>query len=505
MAKQNQSNHNLVPIFINSEYSSILIIGHHFNKALETVLTNFSSNNILILSTQENILDGLLQKHPNISIENRLPQKSDFEKSSMVFVCGIDDGVDDIKTWATETNSLIHFSEQPELSNFSLGNLIDKGHLSIGLLAEDVSPGTMHKITNAIDEIIPNEIDELLDNLSVIGKSGRKALRKKVSVINKFTKEISKHEEYVDPFSQLENTSRAAKSAQNKANVYLGIVGFLVCIVLFFITIYEFNLYPDVKSFLGQDNHIFYWMVLVGFLAEIIAGSMGMGYGVICTTILLLLNVPPPVVSASIHSAESFTSAAGSISHYKLGNVNMKLVKSLAPFAIGGAIVGAVLLTYLGEHYAHIVKPIISLYTLYIGLNILIKTTRKKKVHRSNRKKSNLKVLGSVGGFIDSFAGGGWGPLVTGSLIKDGRTPRFVVGSSTFAKFLLTITSAVTFVLTIGVHHWNIILGLLLGGIITAPFSALLTAKLPVKKMTIFISILVIVMSSISIYKSLFL
>src|SRR5262245_61795748 len=78
---------------------------------------------------------------------------------------------------------------------------------------------------------------------------------------------------------------------------------------------------------LHKDNHLFFWMLFVGFAAEIVAGSMGMGYGVICTTILLILNVPPPVVSASIHSAESFTSAAGTLSHWQLGNINKKLTK----------------------------------------------------------------------------------------------------------------------------------------------------------------------------------
>ena len=104
-----------------------------------------------------------------------------------------------------------------------------------------------------------------------------------------------------------------------------------------------------------------------------------MGYGVICTTVLLLLNVPPPpVVSASIHSAESFTTAAGSISHYKLGNVNKKMVWILVPVAILGAIIGAFTLSHFGEHYAHIVKPIIACYTLYLGANILKNAFKKK-------------------------------------------------------------------------------------------------------------------------------
>jgi len=133
--------------------------------------------------------------------------------------------------------------------------------------------------------------------------------------------------------------------------------------------------------------------------------------------------------------------------------------------------------------------------------------SRKKSPQNGNgqKKKTNITVLGLIGGFIDSFGGGGWGPLVTGTFIKNGRTPRYVIGSSTAAKFILTVVSAITFIFTVGIHHWNIVAGLLIGGIITAPFSALLTAKLPIRKMFIAVGIVVIIMSLITIYRSLFL
>nr|WP_305051551.1 sulfite exporter TauE/SafE family protein [Elizabethkingia bruuniana] len=169
-----------------------------------------------------------------------------------------------------------------------------------------------------------------------------------------------------------------------------------------------------------------------------------------------------------------------------------------------GAIIGAFTLSHFGEHYAHIVKPIIACYTLYLGANILKNAFKKKGAAVKTKRKTNLRILGLAGGFIDSFAGGGWGPLVTGTLMKDGRTPRYAVGSSTVAKFLLTVTSAITFIFTIGIHHWNIVLGLLLGGIFTAPFSAMLTAKLPTKKMFIVVGTVVIVMSLTTIVKALF-
>jgi len=281
---------------------------------------------------------------------------------------------------------------------------------------------------------------------------------------------------------------------------------FFVTVVLLFILIfsmYELGYLDELLTVLAKDHYIFYWMMLVGFLAEIVAGSMGMGYGVICTTTLLFLNIPPHIVSASIHSAESFTTAAGSISHIKLKNVSKNLVKKLAIPAVIGAVIGALCLTYLGEYYSKITKTIIAFYTLYLGFQIL-SNAFKKKQSKALKRKTNLTRLGLIGGFIDSFAGGGWGPLVTGTLIKNSFTPRFAVGSSTVAKFILTLTAAVTFFFTLGIQHWNIILGLLLGGIVTAPFSAMLTAKLPVKSMFVVIGLLVIVMSSITIYKSVF-
>jgi uncharacterized protein len=296
------------------------------------------------------------------------------------------------------------------------------------------------------------------------------------------------------------------KPWQRGMNRYLLTIGVLVIVASIILALFINGELNSLLQVLSKDHHIFYWMLLVGFLAEIVAGSMGMGYGVICTTILLILNIPPPVISATIHSAESFTTAAGSISHYKFGNVNKKLTKRLAIPAIIGAVCGALLLTYVGERYAKMTKPIIGAYTLYLGIRIIQNAFRKKDTNGGiKKKKTNITALGLVGGFIDSFGGGGWGPLVTGTFIKNGRTPRYVIGSSTIAKFILTVASAITFIFTVGIHHWNMVLGLLLGGVITAPFSAMLTSKLPVKKMFVVVGIVVIVMSAITICRSIFL
>lgn len=299
-------------------------------------------------------------------------------------------------------------------------------------------------------------------------------------------------------------TSDISKRAKQKSFWYTLGIGLFALIAITLCFLHQMELTDDILLVLSQNNHRFYWMLLVGFCAEIVAGSMGMGYGVICTTILLVLNVSPPAISASIHTAETFTSAAGSLSHFKLKNVNKKLVQKLAIPAVVGAIIGAIALTYLGERYAKAAKPFIAAYTIYLGIQILKNGLKKSQKTDTKHQKTNINLLGFSGGFIDSFAGGGWGPLVTGTLIKSGRIPRYVIGSSTVAKFILTITSAITFVITIGIKHWDIVLGLLIGGIITAPFSAMLTSKLPTKKIFFIVGCLVVFLGCVTICKSIF-
>ena len=213
---------------------------------------------------------------------------------------------------------------------------------------------------------------------------------------------ITHSNEVVSTVSELVSSRR---KVLNKYMVALSVVALIVFFTYFFLSAEQLS---QLQLALQKDNHLFYWMLLVGFSAEVVAGSMGMGYGVICTTILLVLNVPPPVISASIHSAESFTSAAGSISHWQLGNINKKLVKSLAIPAIIGAVIGALLLTYVGERYAKMTKPFIAFYTMYLGIRI-IQNAFSSKDNSAKKKKVNITFLGLIGGFIDSFGGGGWG------------------------------------------------------------------------------------------------
>ncbi|NIF05141.1 TSUP family transporter [Chryseobacterium sp. Tr-659] len=500
---------SLYPIFLKLEKLSLLIIGggHVALEKLESVLGNSPETSIRLVAKEISPeIKALQSLYPNIELFERVYHNDDFNNTDVAIIAVNDlEVAGKIREDAQRNNVLVNIADKPDLCDFYLGSIVKKGSLKIAISTNGKSPTIAKRLRETFTETIPEEMDLVLDNMQNIRNQLKGDFNYKVKELNKITTQYLADGPVstAKPDMEIEKLINITKTAQRKANIYLAIIGVMLLLGVFGLVIYQFNLAGDIQQFLNKDGHIFYWMLFAGFMAEIVAGSMGMGYGVICTTILLLLNVPPPVVSASIHSAESFTTAAGGFSHYKLGNVNKKMVWVLFPLAIVGSIIGALTLSHYGEHYAHIVKPVIACYTLYLGVNILKNAFKDKKSGQvKTKRRTNLRVLGFVGGFIDSFAGGGWGPLVTGTLIKEGRIPRYVVGSSTVAKFLLTVTSAITFIFTIGIHHWNIVLGLLLGGVFTAPFSAMLTTKLPTKKMFVVVGIVVILMSLVTIVKS---
>jgi len=268
-------------------------------------------------------------------------------------------------------------------------------------------------------------------------------------------------------------------------------------------TIYTAETFVPLQNYLAQDNYLFYWMILAGCGAEIVAGSMGMGYGVICATILLMMNVDPRAISGSIHASETITSAAGSISHFKLKNMDKELIKRLLVPAIIGTIFGALLLLYLGDEgsrWAKFTKPFIAIYTIILGVKILYNGFRGKVTN----KEVKIVPLGLFAGFVDAFTGGGWGPLVTSAFIKNGHTPRYVIGVSTFTNFAITVVSTLIFITVPEAINWRIALGLIIGGVLTAPVSALVTSKLHTRKIFFIIGALIILMGLATIYKAIF-
>lgn len=247
----------------------------------------------------------------------------------------------------------------------------------------------------------------------------------------------------------------------------------------------------------GLRSNLFWLALAVGLGAQIIDGALGMAYGITATTFLLGIGVPPAAASASVHLAEVFTTGFSGLSHWRMGNINKPLfLRLVIPGMIGG-VVGAYVVT---QFDGKTLKPWISAYLLCMGFYILSKAFRAIKVRHEPPR--HIAPLALTGGFVDSVGGGGWGPVVTTSLVGTGQDPRTTIGSVNAAEFFLSIAGASAFAVLGGFGHWPVIAGLVVGGLFAAPFAAWLCRHLPTKSLLLVVGILISGLSAVNLFKS---
>ncbi|WP_421730421.1 sulfite exporter TauE/SafE family protein [Brevundimonas sp.] len=235
--------------------------------------------------------------------------------------------------------------------------------------------------------------------------------------------------------------------------------------------------------------HDFLIFLLVGFLAQSVDGALGMAYGVISSTVLLAFGVPPATASAAVHAAEVFTTAASAGSHTVNKNVNWKLFAPLVAGGVVGGVLGAFVLTSID---GDILKPWITVYLSIMGLVIIWRATKKTRERAFPIKFSGP--LGLVGGFFDAIGGGGWGPTVTTTMVGSGQDPRISIGTTNTAEFFVTAAISATFLTALLTGHWDqaegitshasSIAGLILGGLIAAPFAGIIARIAPRQVLT---------------------
>jgi len=248
----------------------------------------------------------------------------------------------------------------------------------------------------------------------------------------------------------------------------------------------EFSIDGLVSGF-DTDFLIFF---AIGVFAQLVDGTLGMGYGATSTSFLLAYGVPPVISSTGVHVAEMFTTGASAISHHKFGNINKKLVKHLLIPGVLGSIAGAYLLSDVIN--GDVIKPFIAVYMIVLAIIIIKKALAKTIVKKKTKK---LGILATFGGFMDAVGGGGWGPIVTSTLLGRGRNPRYTIGSVNAAEFAISFASGITFMLFGGIHGWQVIIGLILGGVIAAPLGAYLVNKIKRKPMMVAVGVLIILLS----------
>ena len=240
-------------------------------------------------------------------------------------------------------------------------------------------------------------------------------------------------------------------------------------------------------------SELFYWFILIGLGAQLVDGALGMAFGLVSSSVLLSLGVPPAAVSAAVHSAEVFTTGASGLSHLVAGNVDKRLFIRLAGAGALGGICGAYVLTQLP---ATIIRPLIYLYLFILALLILLRAAGKLMPRGQVRR---VGLLGFVAGLLDASGGGGWGPVATSTLLARGGQARTTIGTVNAAEFVVTLSISLTFLLTMGIAHLEVVAGLLIGGMLAAPLAAILVKRVREQWVLVAVGVLVLLISSYNI------
>ncbi len=486
-----EEGNNLFPVFLKLESFRLLIIGGG-NVALEklkAVAENSPATCIHLVSiTVQDKIYEIAKELSNIVIEERPYIISDLEEADILIVA-VNNILtsEQIRNDAHQKGKLVNVADTPDLCDFYLSSIVKKGNLKIAISTNGKSPTIAKRLKEQINSMMPDEIENVLENMQIIRKGLNGDFAEKVKQLNELTKVLAAKQITLE-----EENKPGAKKWQ-----------FIVrwCLFAFFFMILGHGIlsYVSLDKIMEGfktipqyiDTPSFLMMLITGFFAQMVDGSLGMGYGTISTTLLLANGVNPAIVSSRVHTARVFSSGVSGYSHHRFGNINKKLFKSLVIPGIIGAVIGATL-SYYGQKYSSWVRIPLSFYTIYLGYYIMRKAF-KKATNKSKVKRAGW--LASAGGFLDAFAGGGWGTLVTSTLLSKRRSPRYVIGSVCLAEFFVVLVSSITFFILLKSIPLIDVAGLIIGGLIAAPIAARLVGKLPLKTMFIIVGCFVILTS----------
>lgn len=493
--KDSFKGNQLFPVFFKLDQLDVLIIGGG-NIGLEKVTAILNNNPTayitLVARKVAPAIKAFQREHENLKIHEKEFEIHDLDRRDLIISATGDRELSElIQKEAKQRKILINVADTPDLCDFYLGSIVQKGDLKIAISTNGKSPTLAKRLKEVFNEALKEEeIQETINNLNAFRNHLKGDFSNKVKQLNEVTASLVE--------------GRTEKLEKENLRLRILKVGAysLTVLSLMLLGHFLFSLLPltTITQFFSTaagsiDSSIFIY-ILGGAVAQLIDGALGMAYGVSVTTFLLSLGVPaitPAVASASMHAAEVFTTGTSSLVYMKLKSVNIKLFKTLlVPGAIG-AIFGALIISYFSKDDMQFVRPIVSAYTLFLGVLILRKALN---LHVKTRKKiKRIKPIAFFGGLFDSVGGGGWGPIVTTSLIAGGRDFRYAIGSSHMAKFFVATISTITFFTVIGIGHWQIILGLVVGSMAVAPFSIYLSTKISKKWGLVLVGFVVIIVS----------
>jgi uncharacterized protein len=487
----------LFPVFLKLEELEVLLVGGGKVglEKLTAVLHNAPATSVTIVAIEiAEEIKSLAENFPRVKLIERAFEPEDLDDKEIVIVAVNDKSTSNyVRVLSKQKKLLVNVADTPELCDFYLGSIVDKGNLKIAISTNGKSPTIAKRMREQLNELIPDEIEGVIQNMHEIRQDLKGDFVDKVRQLDDLTKLLSAKQE------KLEFVVPPVGKNWTKIVMFC-LLAFLFMVlghaILSYLPLHEISTgikkipeYINVPSFL--------MMLMTGFLAQMVDGSMGMGYGTISTTFLLANGVNPAIVSSRVHTARVFSSGVSGYSHHRFGNINKKLFRTLVIPGVLGALFGATLAFY-GQKYSVYVRIPLSVYTLYLGYFIVKKAFRKKN---QQYKIKGAGWLASAGGFMDAFAGGGWGSLVTGTLISKRRNPRYVIGSVCLAEFFVVFASSIAFFVYLKTFFLMDVAGLIIGGLIAAPIAARLVGKIPMRTMYIAVGSLVVITSVLTLIK----
>ncbi|MCA0237011.1 MAG: TSUP family transporter [Bacteroidetes bacterium] len=496
----NGGGNKLFPVFLKMEHFDVLIVGGG-NVGMEkitAVLGNSPDTRVtLVASSISDEIKAFAAEYPHVILQEKPFERADLIGKQFVIAATDDPVVNrQVKALAAARGILVNVADTPHLCDFYLSSIVQKGDLKIAISTNGKSPTIAKRLKETLNELLPGELNDILQHMPSIRQKLGGDFTEKVRSLNSLTASIAAGEEALTAVIPHQNLERI-KDLRWRRLATAALAAFGLSLIFNVVSFYiPTHTWPEI---IGRIDSQFWVFVGVGFVAQLADGLLGMGYGVVTQVFLMGAGVPLAAVSSSIHTAEVFTAGASGYSHYRFGNINRRLVKALLLPGVIGAIAGAALLAWLGDTYAAYIKPILAVYILLLGMRIL---SRAFVRYKKKNKARNIGWLAGAGGFLDSFGGGGWGPLVTSTLIAKGKTPQYVIGSVSLTEFFVTLASAVTFFSFIGLSHWTVIAGLILGGVAAAPLGARLAGKLPVRVMYILVGLIIIIWSGRVLWKA---
>jgi siroheme synthase-like protein len=468
----------LFPVFLKlNELHTVLIgAGNVGLEKLTAIVNNSPHARVTVIA--QNILSEvhlLTGQFEGIKVIQKTFTEDDLDTADVVIAATNDGDLNSfIRMAAHDRKLLINVADKPELCDFYLGSIVKKGDLKVAISTNGKSPTIAKRLKEVLNAGLPDELDATLQQMSDLRNSLSGDFAYKVKKLNEVTSVL------VEP-----------KRLNHKNFIWL--IWSSIIIALLVIVAALWYKEPDFKVFVQGISPEFYYFLGAGFLFALVDGAIGMSYGVTSTTFSLSMGIPPASASMGVHLSEIMSNGIAGWMHYRMGNINWRMFKMLLIPGIVGAVTGAYLLSSL-EHYSQYTKPVVSVYTLILGIVILskaFKTTPKKSAEKIKR----IPLLGLGGGFIDAVGGGGWGSIVLSTLIAGGRHPRFSLGTVKLTRFFIALMGSLTFIAMLNSAHWPAVIGLIIGSALASPIAAKISNQISTKALMGAVAVIVILTS----------